>query len=173
MEACDTLWGYWAADQWLGDSIRLNATSHDYLFSPAQGRPGRLGFTCMPLCRFRLRIFAQWTVGVSRPPVFPAPSDLRATRQCKKLGQQQPRDRGAAPAVSGKSAHLLSKSIMIAPAKPEPNHLVPFRTCARPYRRNNIALRCGLESTRPGIPGGWSARSLPCSGNRHCHFGRP
>ncbi|MBH5398138.1 hypothetical protein HZZ13_10080 [Bradyrhizobium sp. CNPSo 4010] len=35
------------------------------------------GFTCMPLCSFfESTRFAQWTVGASRHPAFPAPSAL-------------------------------------------------------------------------------------------------
>src|SRR3954451_9311941 len=37
MEACDTLWGYRAVDQWLEESTGLHRTSWDYLFSLRNG----------------------------------------------------------------------------------------------------------------------------------------
>jgi hypothetical protein len=37
MKACDTLWGYCGADQWLAESTRLHRTSWDYLFSLRNG----------------------------------------------------------------------------------------------------------------------------------------
>ena len=37
MKACDTLWGYYTADQWLAESTGLHRTSWDYLFSLRNG----------------------------------------------------------------------------------------------------------------------------------------
>ena len=37
MKACDGLWGYYTADQWLAESTGLHKTQWDYLFSLRNG----------------------------------------------------------------------------------------------------------------------------------------
>ncbi|MGX1322950.1 hypothetical protein AB7M17_006403 [Bradyrhizobium sp. USDA 377] len=56
---------------------------------------GKAGCLASPVCRCaasRSAIFAQWTVGASRHPAFPAPSALLRAATEAKLGQNAPRE---------------------------------------------------------------------------------
>src|SRR5712671_5464366 len=68
MKACDTLWGYCAGDQWLAESTVLHRTSHDYLFSLAQGMSDALRCpvcSCAHfLCTLRMRPRVQRAPGL-------------------------------------------------------------------------------------------------------------
>jgi hypothetical protein len=59
-----------------------------------------------PVCRCAASCsatFAQWTVGASRHPVFPAPSDEEGVRDEAKLGRLKPRGREAVAATQNGS----------------------------------------------------------------------
>src|SRR6476620_6040689 len=83
MKAHDTLWGYCTGDQWLEDSTRLYETSHDSLFSLAQGRPECSRRTCMLVCAFFCALCTR-DRGCSAHPVFPAPSISREGETYRK-----------------------------------------------------------------------------------------
>src|SRR6476620_10869028 len=96
MKAHDTLWGYCTGDQWLEDSTRLYETSHDSLFSLAQGRPECSRRTCMLVCAFFCALCTR-DRGCSAHPVFPAPSVSRAPKLTENLGRSMPRERRRIP----------------------------------------------------------------------------
>ncbi|MET4277806.1 hypothetical protein ABIB68_006384 [Bradyrhizobium sp. F1.2.2] len=68
----------------------------------AQGRPC-VGLHLYAAAASCSATFAQWTVGASRHPVFPAPSDEEGVRDEAKLGRAKPRGREAVAATQNGS----------------------------------------------------------------------
>jgi len=76
-----------------GNSASLPGESATYAVKPLR-REGRLfGFTCMPLCKFLLPPFAQWTVGARPAPGLPCALFHWARRRSKARAKPAARGR--------------------------------------------------------------------------------
>src|SRR6478752_7342260 len=103
MEACDTLWGYCPDDQWLTESTGLYRTSHDFLFSLAQGMSDCLRCPVCSCAHFfyplHMRPRVQRASGIPCALFSIEGEELQAN-----LGRNAPRDREAVSSVIASAA---------------------------------------------------------------------